>query len=182
MSDYAQSAAYGGASYGQGPWDQLLSQVLPAMGTLLIMAIPGIAAIAVTIVHVTFWRRDNRAMGRPPFDHEEIRDKVYFWGRVYGVGCVAVMQGTVEYLLRYQMPWFQRGCMVVIALTVTGFFARLTFDIIRAHAAAKVEAGRNGWWRRVYQYLTVRHPKPGEADDDTFPYLAQGADDPTEPK
>lgn len=179
----AQSTMYG--SYGgggSGPWSQLLSQVLPALGTLLIMAIPGIAAIAVTIVHVTFWRRDNRAMGNAPFNHEDIRDKVYFWGRVWGVGCVAVMQGTVEYLLRYQMPWVQRGCMVIIALFVTGFAARLTFDIIRGHAAAKVEAGKNGWWRRVYQYLTVRHPKPGEADDDTF-YIAQGAlEDPTEPK
>lgn len=172
-----QITAYAPA-YGQGPFEQLFSQVVPALGTLLIMAIPGVAAMACTIVHVTFWRRDNRAAGLAPFSHTAIRDKVYWWGRIYGVGSVAVMQGTVEYLLRHEMSWTMRGSMLVIAVVATGPASRLLFDIIRGHAAAKVEAGKNGWWRRVYDYLTVQHPEPGEDNDDTL----RPRGDVTEPK
>ncbi len=155
-------------AYGQGPFEQLFSLLVPAIGKLLILALPGVAAITATIVHVTFWRRDNRAMGAAPFSHVAIRDKVYWWGRVYGVGAVAVMQGTVELLLGQVLSWPMRVSSVALALVVTGPAARLTFDILRGHAGARVEAGRNGWWRRVYDYLTVQHPGPGEDNDDTL--------------
>mgnify|MGYP001575514948 CR=1 FL=1 len=177
MSDYAQTA-YDSGGYGQGPFDQLFSALVPVLASGLVLAIPGGMAVFLTILHVTFWRRDNRAMGGEAFSHREIKAKVLTWGRVYGVGTVAVMQGLVEFLLRQELSWYLRGCMVVVALVATGPVSRFAFDWIRGYAAGKAEDGSRRWLR-IYNYLTVEHAKAANGTDDTF-FIQR--EDTTEPK
>jgi hypothetical protein len=140
----------------------------------MITAIPGAMAIFFTCLHVTFWRRDNRSSGEPPFNHVQIRDKVYMWGRIYGVGAVILLQSLVEMLLKTEFTWWMRACLLGVALAATGPATRIAFDILRGYAAEKGRKKRG--WRRVYDYITVEHPKPGQ-DTDTLLYRD---DDPTQ--
>ena len=159
---YAQTAALG----------EFLSGLVPVAVILAVTAIPAAIAIPATILHTLFWRRDNRDDGGEPFTKKEIRQKTYRMGRVYGVGAVILLQGLVELLLgvlnaEIMLTWYIRGGLVALAFFTTGFASRLTYDILRGRAATKAAAG-DDWWRRVYNYLTVKHVKAPDGSDDTF--------------
>ncbi len=151
----------------QGFVSGVLSGLVKPAITIIIVCLPAMLAIPMTILHVTFWRRDNRAAGGEAFNQLEIRDKVYFWGRIYGVGSVLLLQGLVEMLLGTPFSWYMRGSLVVVGFACTGFAARVAFDFIRGHAASKAEKGSRRW-RRIYNYLTVKHKKAADGTDDTF--------------
>ena len=152
----------------------LFKELVPVIATLIVIAIPAFMSIPMTILHVTFWRRDNRAVGNEPYTHIQIRDKVYKYGRIYGVSSVVLLQGLVEMLLKEPFSWWLRVCLVVIAFGATGFIARISFDILRARAA--IQAGKGSErWSRVYKYITVDHVKAANGTDDTFHVRTDGA-------
>lgn len=144
----------------------LLSLLVPVAATLLITAIPGFMAIFSTMIHVNFWRRDNRASGGQPYSHNEIRDKVYLWGKIYGGSSVILLQGLVEMLLKQEFNWYMRGSLLVVGLFATGPVTRVIFDLLKVYAEDKGQTSKH--WAWIYNYIAVHHRKHTADDEITL--------------
>src|SRR3990167_828617 len=154
-----------------------LDILAPVFAKIILGLIPLMIAIHIVIIIVTFWRRDNREDGNPPFSGKLIREKVYHVGKWWGLSTQLLGQPIIYALMGVKFDldvsllyydnliYFVTSLvMVVAAWFMTGYLSRLTFDawVIWAAGHKKV---------RMYKWLTVEHRPPGSPASTKTTYL-----------